>query len=100
MRLAELMGVSFASVNRWENGQTKPAPLAWQQIARAEVLGIEALNKDFSVATKEHGQIRETQASYVVGSDETVVDYSSQAEIVRLVAEGERLANGHLYPYI
>ena len=97
MRLAELMGVSFASVNRWENGQTKPAALAWQQIARAEVLGIEALNKDFSVATSEQGQIREARAAYVVGSGETVVDFSSPAEIVRLVAEGERLAYGHLF---
>jgi DNA-binding XRE family transcriptional regulator len=32
MRLAELMGVSFATINRWENGQTKPSSLAWQQI--------------------------------------------------------------------
>jgi len=23
-RMAELMGVSFATVNRWENGQSKP----------------------------------------------------------------------------
>ena len=40
---AELMGVSFASVNRWENGQTRPTALAWQQIIRAETLGMEAL---------------------------------------------------------
>ena len=45
MRLAELMGVSFASVNRWENGQARPSALAWQQITRAEMLGIEALGK-------------------------------------------------------
>src|SRR6266849_3708428 len=43
MRLAELMGVSFASVNRWENGQSRPSALAWQQLVRAEKLGIEAL---------------------------------------------------------
>jgi transcriptional regulator with XRE-family HTH domain len=43
MRLAELMGVSFASVNRWENGQSRPSALAWQQITRAEVLDIAAL---------------------------------------------------------
>src|SRR5438128_404508 len=44
-RLAELMGVSFASVNRWENGQSRPSALAWQQITRAEMLGVEALSK-------------------------------------------------------
>ncbi len=48
VQMAELMGVSFASINRWENGQTKPALLAWKQIARAEVLGVGALSKDFS----------------------------------------------------
>jgi putative transcriptional regulator len=29
---ARRLGVSFASVNRWENGQTKPSKLAWRQI--------------------------------------------------------------------
>lgn len=47
--MAELMGVSFASINRWENGQTKPALLAWKHITRAEVLGLGALSKDFSL---------------------------------------------------
>ena len=61
MQLAELMGVSFASVNRWENGQTKPAPLAWKQIARAEVLGIGALSKDFSPQANSSHTISETE---------------------------------------
>ncbi len=51
-RLAELMGVSFASVNRWENEQTKPSSLAWQRIALAEKNGTDALNSDFIDAAK------------------------------------------------
>lgn len=43
MRLAELMGVSFASVNRWENGQARPNSLAWKKIERVEVMGYHAL---------------------------------------------------------
>jgi transcriptional regulator with XRE-family HTH domain len=43
MRLAELMGVSFASVNRWENGQSRPSSLAWRKIERVEVLGYDGL---------------------------------------------------------
>jgi predicted ATPase/DNA-binding CsgD family transcriptional regulator/transcriptional regulator with XRE-family HTH domain len=39
-RLAALLGVSIASVNRWEQGQTRPSPLAWQLISRVEVEGI------------------------------------------------------------
>lgn len=30
--LAQHLGVSFTSVNRWENGQTKPSKLARRQI--------------------------------------------------------------------
>lgn len=30
--LAHQLGVSFTSVNRWENGQTTPSPLARRQI--------------------------------------------------------------------
>lgn len=30
--LAQQLGVSFTSVNRWENGQTKPSKLAKRQI--------------------------------------------------------------------
>ena len=32
--LAKQLGVSFATVNRWENGQTRPSKLAKQQIDR------------------------------------------------------------------
>src|SRR5687768_6019332 len=34
--LAERLGVSFVSVNRWENGQSRPTPLAWRQIVALE----------------------------------------------------------------
>ena len=31
-RLAARLGVTFSSVNRWENGRAKPSPLAMKQI--------------------------------------------------------------------
>ena len=31
-KFASLLGVSFGSVNRWENGRTRPIPLALKQI--------------------------------------------------------------------
>jgi transcriptional regulator with XRE-family HTH domain len=37
-RLAELIGVSFASINRWENGQTRPSALARVQDPFAALL--------------------------------------------------------------
>ena len=35
-QFANLIGVSFASVNRWENGQSRPNNLAWQRIVELE----------------------------------------------------------------
>jgi adenylate cyclase len=35
-QLARRIGVSFATVNRWENGQSKPTRLAWQQLLHLE----------------------------------------------------------------
>ena len=51
-RMAELRGLSFASVSRWENGQTRPSSLTWQRITHGEVLGVEALLKDYVVDKK------------------------------------------------
>jgi len=31
-KLAQKLGVSFPTINRWENGRSKPSPLALKQI--------------------------------------------------------------------
>jgi len=86
--MAELMGVSFATVNRWENGQSKPSRLAWQQILRAERYGLDALNNDFEPPMS----IREPAASYETGpKKQDLPDFTTLPEIVRLVAESHRL---------
>jgi putative transcriptional regulator len=33
---AKLLGVSFVTVNRWENGVAQPSRLAWQKILEIE----------------------------------------------------------------
>jgi transcriptional regulator with XRE-family HTH domain len=33
---AKLVGVSFVTVNRWENGVSQPSRLAWQKILELE----------------------------------------------------------------
>jgi len=97
-RMAELLGVSFASVNRWENGQTKPNRLVWKQFVRAEYLGVEALSRDFSPAVYAHYTVNEPKGIYTTQGDVVPpLDFSTPAEIVRVVVEGERLAYGHLY---
>jgi len=93
-RLAELLGISFASVNRWENGQSRPNSLAWEKLLRAEALGIAGL-------TGEYGPdrlTREPEAVYTpTATPGPVVDFSSDAEVVRVAGEGERLTYGHLF---
>ena len=78
--LAERLGVSFATVNRWENNQTKPSKLYWDQICRL----------DMSIA--------EEAASY--GKEEpalpAILDFTAEPGIVKVLAEGERLSFGHL----
>ena len=108
MAMAELMGVSFASINRWENAQNKPSLLAWKQISRAEILGLKALSKDYSseqipvssIYTNREtirtiGEQKPEYGSQAVSKP--VLDFSTPSEIVRVVAEGERLAYGHLF---
>jgi putative transcriptional regulator len=46
--LAQRLGVSFTSVNRWENEQTKPSKLARRQI--------EKLCKEFDCQTSAFGK--------------------------------------------
>ena len=41
---ADLLGVSYASVNRWENGQSQPSVLAWQKIAAVETTNAASLS--------------------------------------------------------
>ena len=97
-RLAALMGVSFATVNRWENGHVQPTLLAQKQIARAEILGIEALGRDYALDLERPPGIQEERAGYFTRADAAPpLDFSAPAEIVRLVVEGERLAYGHLF---
>lgn len=84
VQLAESLGVSFASVNRWENGQAKPGALAWQQILRLESAGVGGLGPS--------DEAEQRQGSVPHGTD-----FLASAGRVRLVAEAERLSYGHLF---
>lgn len=93
-RLAELMGVSYASVNRWENAQSRPSALAWQQILRAEKYGVEGFQKDYPEVLV----LKESKEEYDSKTGSTPqLDFSSDPEIIRIIAETERLTYGHLF---
>jgi len=78
--LAKELGVSFATVNRWENGQTKPSQLSWNRLLQLKMTR------------------RGTTAAYghQEGKISAALDFTAKPEIVKVLAEGERLSFGHL----
>ena len=81
-QFAELIGVSFASVNRWENGQSRPNNLAWQKILDLEHLP----------AGDEEVVITSPSPSESLG-----LDFSAAPNAVAAVAEAHRLSYGHMF---
>lgn len=97
VRLAELLGVSFVSINRWENGQARPSALAWRRLGqfaeqRGTVLG--AVVAEPSAAFRVAEQPADLQAE---GAPERSPDFSTLPDVVLAVAEAERLSFGHLF---
>ena len=81
VQLAQHIGVSFATVNRWENAQTKPARLAWRQILDLEAAATPA---------------SEAAASSSESTARPPLDFTARPAVVSAVAEATRLSYGHL----
>ena len=79
-RMAERVGVSFATVNRWENGQSRPRRLAWRRIVDLEA-GVRAATR---------------RAEPVAASTTSALDFAASPEAVAAVAEATRLSYGYL----
>ena len=84
-QLAELIGVSYASVNRWENGQSRPSSLSWRRI-----LEIESLVDGDATADK----LPEISEGLHTPPD---LDFSANPGTVWALAEAHRLGYGHLF---
>ena len=80
VQLAARIGVSFATVNRWENGQTRPARLAWRQIL--------ALEADISPLDAQ----QETEGVRAAPP----LDFTASPDVITAVTEATRLSYGHL----
>jgi SNF2 family DNA or RNA helicase/DNA-binding XRE family transcriptional regulator len=78
--LADRLGVSFATVNRWENGQTKPSQLSWNRLRQMEM------------------EVGDPEAQYGRKDDNppAILDFTADPEVIKVLAEGERLSFGHL----
>ena len=79
-QFAQLLGVSYASVNRWENGQSRPNNLAWSRILEIE-----------------DSTTRDTNGDAPTASDMPSLDFAADSNAVWAVAEAHRLAYGHLF---
>jgi ERCC4-related helicase len=77
--LAQRLGVSFATVNRWENGQTKPSQLSWNQLRQLDSGVVE-------VPPRRSDEKKLPPA----------LDFTADPNVVKVLAEGERLSFGHL----
>ena len=79
--LADRLGVSFATVNRWENEQTKPSQLSWSHL------------RQFEMRVGEEDDSSNMEPKNVAPA---ILDFTASPEIVKVLAEGERLSFGHL----
>lgn len=77
-KLAKRLGVSFVSINRWENGHTAPSALSWKQVE--ELIA--------AVAPPPSGPSPSVAPT---------LDFAADPELVRTLVEGERLSYGHLF---
>src|SRR6185369_2567161 len=78
--LAKRLGVSFPTVNRWENQKTIPSQLSWNRLRE---IGGELESSELTPPS-------------VASAVPPVLDFTSRPETVRTVTEGERLTFGHL----
>jgi len=88
VELAEAMKVSFATVNRWENGKTSPSSMAMTLIERAERVGMDA----FRATVPSAPALAVPVPTLPFGPD-----FGGDPEVLQLVTEAERLSYGHLF---
>ena len=85
-RFAELMGVSFVTVSRWENGASVPSASALSSIRKAESSGLAAF-----------GNAHQGESTTILANEPEFLDYLADPEKVKTFVEGERLGYGHLF---
>lgn len=87
-QLAERLGVSFVTLNRWEKGRSDPS-----------ALGLAKLNELAQTQTKpmEAKASREPMGQADQPADAPRLDFLGDANALRVMVEGERLTYGHLF---
>lgn len=86
-QFASTLGVGFVTVNRWENGQTKPSKLGLQKLRQFS----EACSNNAAACL---GSETTSEAGADAASEERL-DFLGDANAVRVLVEGDRLSFGH-----
>jgi DNA-binding XRE family transcriptional regulator len=85
--LADLLGVSFASVSRWENGKARPTQAAWRRITQAEVAG----NNTVFPAGQQRA-LHDEPTGYEAPAAPPPLDFLGDPHMVQVADESEQLS--------
>lgn len=86
-QFAELLGVSFVTLNRWENGQSKPSAMGISKLR-----GLARRGSGMGVGAAESAPV-----PTAAPAGEFRLDFLGDANALRVLVEGERLSYGHLF---
>lgn len=86
-QFAELLGVSFVTLNRWENGQSKPSAMGLSKLR-----GLARPGSGAAVPAVGSASVR-----VAAPAEEPRLDFLGDANALRVLVEGERLSYGHLF---
>ncbi|MDR2030997.1 MAG: DUF3883 domain-containing protein, partial [Azoarcus sp.] len=87
-QFAERLGVSFVTLNRWENGQSRPSAMGQTKL---KDLRAEHERRFASTPSAAALDLVDAQA------DTPKLDFLGDANALRVLVEGERLSYGHLF---
>jgi transcriptional regulator with XRE-family HTH domain len=87
-QFAEMLGVSFVTLNRWENGQTNPSAMG---LAKLRELAEREADSQPQIGKSEHNRDQPNRPTL------EKLDFLGDANAVRVLVEGERLSYGHLF---
>jgi transcriptional regulator with XRE-family HTH domain len=94
-QFAELLGVSFVTMNRWENGQSRPSQLGLEKLHQLRDRHVPGAPEETvfwrAVSAAAAGPSRAPH------SPEAKLDFLGDPDKLRVLVEGERLSYGHLF---
>lgn len=86
-QFAALLGVSFVTLNRWENGHSKPSTLGLQKL---EEVALSHTGESAANETAESGKVD-------ARVENPPLDFLGDPNALRVLVEGERLTYGHMF---